>query len=128
MKIRVKLRNYQGARANFVAKEQDLLDAALGVVEDYRGRALGIARQLVPVDTGRMRRSLRAEYVGRVGRTIWQLYYDEAVFQADGVIYYPVFVEYGTSRMGARPTLRRTMRMIEDPYRRDLTTAMRRAA
>lgn len=128
MKIRLRLRNVQGSIANLVAKERDLLGAAYGVVEHFRKDALAYARSIVPVDTGRMRRSLRAEYVGVQGRTIWALYYDEAVFQSDGVTYYPVFVEFGTSRMAARPTLRRTMERIEDPYRQSLTQAMRRAA
>lgn len=128
MNIRVEVRNAQGARANFVAKEEDLFQAALDTVEEWRVKAIGVARNIVPVDTGRMRRSIRADYTGEVGKTVWVLYYDPAVFRKDGVVYYPIYVEYGTRKMDARPTLSTTMAMIEGPYRRSMTRAMRRAA
>lgn len=128
MNIRVEVTNRQGVRANLAAKEEDLHRAALDTVEDFRVRAIQVARRIVPVDTGRMRRSIRADYTGEVGRTVWVLYYDPAVFRKDGVVYYPIFVEYGTRKMDARPTLSTTMAMIEGPYRRGMTRAMRRAA
>ena len=142
MNIQVRLRNQQAFTLNFMGRGSSLLEANLEVVEKYRAQALTYARQIVPVDTGRMRRSLRAEYVsgrppsaealmrgaGTEGRIIWQLFYDEAVFKADGVTYYPVYVEYGTSRMAARPTLRMTMDRIENPFRQEMMSTMRRAA
>lgn len=125
--LTVKVTNRTGVLANFKAKEEDLLDAALGTVDKYREAYLAYAQSIVPVDTGRTRRSLRAEFVGP-GRRVFVLYYDPDVYSKDGVVYYAVFLEYGTSRMVARPTLRRTHAALSNPYRRDLLQSMRRAA
>lgn len=125
--VTVKVTNRQGVLANFVAKEAAMLHGALATVERFRGYSLAYAQSIVPVDTGRTRRSLRAEYVG-AGKRVFVLYYDPAVYSKDGVVYYAVFLEYGTSRMAARPTLRLTNARMEKPFRQGLLMSMRRAA
>lgn len=45
---------------------------------------------------------------------------DPAVFEADGQPYYPLWVEYGTSRMAPRPFIRWTLDS-HDNYRQELT-------
>jgi len=125
--ITVQVVNRTGVLANFSAKEEDMLGAALGTVDRYRTLYLEYAQSIVPVDTGRTRRSLRAEFT-EPGKRVFVLYYDPEVYSKDGVVYYAVFLEYGTSRMAARPTLRATHAKLSDPYRRDLLQSMRRAA
>lgn len=59
------------------------------------------ARHLVPVRTGRLQRSIE---VMRLGFMMWKAFSD---------LYYAGYVEFGTSRMHARPYFRPAWAMVE---------------
>jgi HK97 gp10 family phage protein len=81
------------------------LDSAIAVgVERAADRIVDTAQGLVPVDTGALRDSIRAE---PVAPTHWQ------VIAGGGDVDYAIFVEYGTSKMAAQPFLTPASRQVD---------------
>lgn len=83
-----------------------------------------LAKSVCPVDTTRMRESITAQVSPR-GYT-FEVFYDPVPFINDGVPYYPFWVELGTSRMAARPTLRWAYDIQGPIYKQDVAKVLRK--
>lgn len=82
-----------------------------------------LAKSVCPVRTGRMRKSITGEmYPSKLGFTV---FYEPNDFIQEGLPYYPIFVELGTSRMPARPTLRWAYNIMGPIYRADVAEVLR---
>jgi hypothetical protein len=86
--------------------------------------ALGFAKNVCPVDTGRMRRSLTGEPLP--SGLLYKLYYEPSHFERDGVTYYPVYVERGTRRMPARPVLQWTKHRFDPIHKQRVADVLRK--
>lgn len=125
MRVRLQVRGASGIAANF-RKRGQALDAVLtDASERWSDATAVVARQLVPVDTGRTQRAITPE-VSEQGRT-WTVYVDELPYDADGVAYYAPFVELGTSVSPAQPFLGPAFRSSEAGYRADVRRALQQA-
>jgi HK97 gp10 family phage protein len=74
-------------------------DSTPVMVEQMTRTAVARAKAIVPVDTGRLRASISGDVTGK------QL----VVGTISANTHYAAYVEFGTSRMGARPYLRPAM-------------------
>lgn len=83
-----------------------------------------LAQSVCPVRTGRMRSSITEEI--SAGGYTFDVFYDPAVFAIEGQPYYAVYVELGTSRMAARPTLRWAYDIQQPIYKQDVANALRK--
>lgn len=90
------LPQFQKALEDAVSSVQD---STPDMVEQMTQTAVAKAKSIVPVDTGRLRASISGDVKGK------QLIV--GTISAD--THYAAYVEFGTSRMGARPYLRPAM-------------------
>jgi HK97 gp10 family phage protein len=84
-----------------------------------------LARELSPVDTGRMKGSLTYEM--SPDELVFDVFPDPRIFEAEGLVYYPLFVHEGTYRMPARPFLRWAYNEMEPSYSADVRLAIKTA-
>lgn len=108
-----------------------LVRSAVVTTNAKYGRAIReLAKSLCPVDTARMRSSIVDEYSPQ-GLT-FVVKFDKSVFDNDGVSYYPVFVEFGTKKSGAQPSLGPAYENLSPVWKeelgRNIRDALRRTA
>lgn len=102
-----------------LARLRDIIDAMRGGSADAtRDMAEAIkdrAQQLVPVDTGRLRDSIRVNELGPRSYTVGPG--DE--------VEYAEYVEYGTSRMAAQPYMRPAIELARQEFPRRVARQIR---
>lgn len=97
---------------NSAEVKEALADAVMRGLEAIGLVAEGHAKELCPVDTGRLRNSISHATEG------------DAVYIGTNVEYAP-YVELGTSRMAARPFLRPAAESYGDEYRALMENALK---
>ena len=94
----------------YTARSLALINAATRkAVMDIEGRAKGRA----PVDTGFLRSSIQGSMTG------------ETEGRVDALAHYAVFVEFGTSRMGAQPYLIPAAEEVAPVYKQAVKAAVK---
>lgn len=120
MTVEFDIRPLCGIRGGFRAWVEE-------VMEEAADRAVKRAKELVPVRTGRLKKSIGKErleeYRGRVGGEIrgWIVTY--AV--GDTEAYYGLFVEMGTRHMAAQPFLKPAIEEARAGLGKDIKTSFR---
>lgn len=127
-KMSLSTRNTSGVIANMFAADKRAVSAIKRTVRDTGFAEYSIALGLVPRDTGFMADNLTLEFLpSELG---YELGWSEEDFTAAGLAFYPVFQEFGTSRMPAQPSLfpaRDTVRpQFHANLRRNIRAALRR--
>jgi HK97 gp10 family phage protein len=89
--------------ANFYAADRDVKAAAQALVERSGDAMIEIAQTISPVDTGFMRDHIRKR-VTEQGMAV-SIGWESADFEEAGLQFYPPYVELGTMRMTAQPTI-----------------------
>lgn len=123
MRPDVKVIGDKGIIANLYATNARIHADIVALNKLWAARTKEIAREIVPFDTGRMQRSIVEEF-SKMG-LVFHVKYDKTVFDRDGVEYYPPWVEFGTYRMAARPTLGPAYRRASVEYAPALRAAIR---
>lgn len=121
MRMTLSTRNLKGVVANLFAADRRAQRAITQLVRRYGVATHDLARALCPVDTGFMRSQLRLRMTEQGYG--YEVGWDASDFDAAGLPFYPLFVEFGTSRMAARPSLF----PAEQAIRPQFTAALRRA-
>lgn len=128
MRLTLTTRNASGIAANFYAADARAQRAVRKTVRTYGVKESERVRELCPVDTGFMRSQLRLEFSEQ--GLAYELGWREEDFANAGLVFYPVFQEFGTVNMPAQPSLfpaRDEIRpQFRDALRRDLSAAIRR--
>lgn len=122
---RVSIRGIDGIVANLHAADEYIKEEVGSLNRVVASRVVQIAQRLVPVDTGRMWGSIKPVFTEQGLR--FYVHFDPADFEKDGVAYYPPFVEFGTSRMAAQPSLTPAWAHERASYKRGITIAVQRA-
>lgn len=118
-------RNISGVAANLRSFDADLKVEVRRLAQKHGKLVQARTRELCAYDTGFMHDNVRAEltpngYGFEVG---WR---DED-FTARGFAFYPIFVEFGTSKMVAQPALFPAAAEDRPKYQRDLSAAIRKS-
>lgn len=103
MRVKLEVTGVSGLARNFVALDAEVRRETPKAVKRYGTNVRVSAQARARVDTGKMRDGIRDTYSeqGLVATVGW----DYAGFVADGDAFYPVFHEYGTSKMPAQPMI-----------------------
>ena len=125
MKLTLGTSNPRALAANFFALDARCQAAARKLVDRVAHEQYALTAALCPRDTGRMLRLLKLRF-GGAGLT-YTIGWDEADFAAEGVGFYPVYTEFGTTKMAARPCLFPARDLVAPKYRRDLRAVVRAA-
>ena len=112
MEVRVKVRGIEEVARNMDKLQEELSQELAVAVEREAFRIEGLAKEFCPVDTGRLRSSIHAEMTATHTAKI-----------SDGV-QYGVFVEFGTSKMGAQPFFRPAVDASMPQFETDLRAAL----
>lgn len=123
--IRLETRNIQSIVANLYARNERVQREVRQLNRETVDAAASLLEQLAPRDTGFMASQAKGWLSEQT--LSWSFGWDAADFAARGFAFYPVFLEFGTSRMEAQPTLGPVSREILPAYERDLSDILRRA-
>lgn len=126
MELTFKIRDATGIVANLRAKDRRLVTDVKRSVKRNGSRMLELVHAYVAFDTGRMLRLVKVIY-SPSGLT-FQCGWLAADFYAEGEPFYPPYVELGTSRMSAQPSLVPAWLEVQGKLRADVSRDMRRAA
>lgn len=122
-KMSLATRNTKGVIASLRQYGERAKERAKVVVEESADRVYQTARQNAPVDTGFMVEHLRREFTpAGLGYSVGFRAED---FAAAGKDFYPVFLEFGTRFMAARPFLFPAAALERPRFRRELVEALR---
>jgi HK97 gp10 family phage protein len=102
---------------------QQALVRAKGVVQESADRTYAIAQDLCPRDTGFMAEHMR-ETISDSGFG-YEVGFREEDFAAAGLEFYPIFTEWGTSRMAAQPCIFPAAATERPRFKRALAEALR---
>lgn len=108
LQLELAVRDTSGVAANFHAADGEITRDMQGVIDRGADLIVAVTRQLVPVRTGFMR-----EHVTKrksAGGLAFEVGWSATDFINAGLAFYPVFVEFGTRNMAARPSLGRAYR------------------
>jgi HK97 gp10 family phage protein len=121
-------RNTRGVIANMFAADRRVQAAVKRSVRDAGFSEYQIAYGLCPVDTGFMQDNLTLEF--HPSELSYELGWKEEDFTAAGLGFYPIFVEFGTSKMAAQPSLFPARDAVRPEFRtklrQNIRTAIRR--
>ena len=96
-------RNLNGVVANLFRSDREAQRAIRVTVDKYGHETHAIAVALCPFDTGFMQEHLRLRFTERgLG---YEVGWDEPDFTAAGLPFYPLYQEFGTTKMAAQPCL-----------------------
>lgn len=119
------IRDTRGIAANFHRADAEIEDAMVSLVGRYTDILDRVWESLTPVDKGFMvaHRHIRITRSGLGFEAGW----DAADFFDAGLAFYPVFVEFGTSRMAAQPSLGPAYEYITPLFQADMRDVIRGA-
>jgi HK97 gp10 family phage protein len=121
----IQTRNAAGIVANFVAADRTAQDAIRRAVKASGFRVQSSAKRNAPVRSGRLRRLIKLRFSeGKLSYTVGWI---EEDFTREGKPFYPLYVEFGTSRMAARPTLFPASQEERPKLASELSTLLRAA-
>ncbi len=116
-------RNTQGVVANLRQYGQAARVRVQAVVVESLERTFTVAQSLCPRDTGFMADAMRAELT-RKGFG-YQVGFEERDFTAAGKPFYPIFTEFGTTKMAAQPCIFPANEAEHPRFRRRLAEALK---
>lgn len=122
--IVLKVHGQRAVIANIYRTYDDIVQEMRDATERTARRTHKLAYQLSPVDTGRMRESLR--YDLSPDKLAFDVYFDPLPFLVDGVPYYPPFQEFGTKFHDAQPSLIPAFRAYDSVYKTDIRKSVRK--
>lgn len=105
--------------------DDDVLPAARAAVAKASGRVKAITQATVPIDTAFMHDHVE-EVISEDGLS-FEVGWRESAFAAAGHPFYPVFVEFGTVKMQARPSLGPAYAEVKPQFQSDVSTLVRQA-
>lgn len=108
-KFRTKVTGKKKVEKEMVQKMEDLKEQAKDILEMNAYEYEGTAKRLVPVDTGKLRASIKTE--GNADRTS---------FKVTANTHYAGYVEYGTHKQKAQPYMGPAKSIQENKLRRDM--------
>lgn len=116
-------RNQQALVANLQGADRILATEIRVIVRNAGELCREFTQALVPIDTSFMHDHVKTLYSddGRVFETGW----DEADFAAAGLAFYPIYVEFGTSKMQAQPSLYPAYQEVKPIFLADIQDAIR---
>jgi HK97 gp10 family phage protein len=121
-------RNRRALAANFQAADARAQRAARKIVVKYADKQFRLTRELAPVDTGFLRSHIR-QRISDDGLA-YEIGVREEDFEGAGKPFYPVYLEFGTRFMHARPFIFPARDKIAPEFRRalgqELSAAIRR--
>ena len=125
MRLTLDTKNTRAIVANFYAADQRAQRAIRRVVKASGVRLHEDARSRTPVDTGFMRSQLRLRYSD--GGLVYNVGWDEADFTAAGLVFYPVYVIFGSRGRPANDPLFPARDAEAPRFDADLRTALKAA-
>lgn len=111
--------------ANFQAADTRAQRAVRGVVARYAERQFRLTRELAPVDTGFLRSHIRKR-ISDDGLA-YEVGVREEDFEGAGKPFYPVYLEFGTRFMAARPFIFPARDAVAPEFRRALRAELSKA-
>jgi HK97 gp10 family phage protein len=105
--------------ANFYAADEEIQSEALRLVESAGDAMVEVAQGISPVDTGFMRDHIKKRVTER-GYAV-SIGWEAEDFESAGLQFYPPFVELGTSRMPAQPTIWPAYDEVAPQFEQDLS-------
>lgn len=132
MRFTLGTRNLAGVVGNFVAADRRAQKEILGAVKSAGFRTQALAKQLAPVDTGYLKKNLRLAFTAdKYGYEVgWREEDFVGQRNARGEVitaFYPIYTEFGTRFMAARPCLFPASEEARKTFTADLSAALRRA-
>jgi HK97 gp10 family phage protein len=123
--MRLEVKGLTGLIANVRATQPRVQREILNEVRRYATNTKVDAQLRARVKTGKMRDGIRDTYSeqGRVARVGWEA----GEFTTAGQAFYPVFHEFGTSRMSAEPMIRPAHARHAPVLERNIGEIMRRS-
>jgi HK97 gp10 family phage protein len=118
-------RNIRALAANFAAADARTQQTARKIVAKYAEKQFRLTRELAPVDTGFLRAHIRKR-VSDDGLA-YEVGVREDDFEDAGKPFYPVYLEFGTRFMSARPFIFPARDATVPEFRRALGTELRAA-
>lgn len=119
------VRGVDGAIANLFEYDRVCQRRIRATVRKYGKKLQRRTQELVPVDTGFLRDHVLCEFTP--DDLIFDVGWDATDFFAMGFDFYAFFVEYGTSRMPARPSLTQASRELLPAFSEAISDAVRTA-
>lgn len=125
MPVRLTMRNAGALAANFRSKDQQLQREVRRIVRENGQFCKELTQFFAPRDTGFMADHVETTYThdGLIFETGW----DSADFFEAGLQWYVPYVEWGTSKMAAQPSLTPAYEETVVQFKRDLSKALRNA-
>jgi HK97 gp10 family phage protein len=111
--------------ANFRAADARVQRSARALVAKYAERQFRLTRELAPVDTGFLRSHIRKR-VSDDGLA-YEVGVREEDFEGAGKPFYPVYLEFGTRFMAARPFIFPARDAVAPEFRRALSAELRKS-
>jgi HK97 gp10 family phage protein len=125
MRMTLSTRNLLAVVRNLFAAEKDLVFASQVAVQDAAERVYQRAYDLAPKRTYFMVEHLRMET--SPDALTFEVGYREQDFTGAGFAFYPVFVEFGTTRMAAQPHLFPASEEVRPHFQRTMQRLVREA-
>lgn len=122
LRMTVGTRGLSALAANFSAKDARVQRKSREIVARYAERQFRLTRELAPVDTGFLRSHIRKRisYDGLA----YEVGVREEDFADSGKPFYPVFLEFGTRFMHARPFIFPARDKVAPEFKRALRTEL----
>ncbi len=125
MRMTLSTRNVKGVVANLFARDaQAQKDIRRETTKSGR-RVFEVAVALCPFDTGFEQEHLQLTYTEQGFG--FEVGWDEADFIAAGLPFYPLYTEFGTTKMAAQPCLFPAHALERPRYQRNISRAVQRA-
>jgi HK97 gp10 family phage protein len=118
-------RNARALAANFAAADQRVQKSARQIVARYAEKQFRLTRELAPVDTGFLRAHIRKR-ISDDGLA-YEVGVREDDFEGAGKPFYPLYLEFGTRFMAARPFVFPARDAIAPEFRRALRAELSKA-
>lgn len=115
---RIFVKNTAAVVANFFAADQRAQRAIRRTVRDYAGMTADLTRFFAPRDSGFLADHVAQWFTPRGFE--FEVGWDPDTFAQAGLPYYPPFVEFGTERNAAQPSLGPAYNEVAPQFRRAL--------
>lgn len=128
LRMTVGTRGLSALAANFQAADTRAQKRAREIVGKYAEKQFRLTRELAPVDTGFLRAHIRKR-ISENGLA-YEVGVREEDFEGAGKAFYPVYLEFGTRFMAARPFIFPARDKVAPEFKRalrsELSAAIRR--
>lgn len=123
MEGEVKVRGLSALAANFRAFDRECQRTVKAAVRRSGEDTREAAKSLAPIDTGFLYATIEDTY--SPNGMAFTVGCDPAAYEAEGLPYYPPYVEFGTESSPAQPFLFPAFEAIKPHFQRDVSNAIR---